>query len=287
MALDSYRMIVIDLDGTLLLPDGSVTARTIQSVRAAAAAGYRICFATGRSLTESRAILHQVGVLTESVFVGGAIVIDVQDERTLHHTTMHPALAAEICGTFESLGHAALAMVDIREHGVDYFITGSIATHPATLRWLKRLKMDVQYVPSLADFEHAHTLRVAICCSIGESLRIVPTMQELYGQRAMMHHLLVPGMECEVLELFDPAVNKWSGVQYVAKLHGIAAEQIVAIGDDLNDLPTLERVGLAVAMGNAREGLKPAADRVIGKNTEDGLADFLDELVAVRAEAAA
>lgn len=280
-------MIVIDLDGTLLLPDGSVTARTIQSVRAAAAAGYRICFATGRSLTESRAVLHQVGVLTECVFVGGAIVIDMQGEKTLHHTTMHPTLAAEICGTLESLGHAALAMVDIREHGVDYYITASIATHPATLRWLKRLKMDVQYVPSLATFDHAHTLRVGICCSVGDSLRVVPVLHEQYGQRAMMHHLLVPGMDCEVLELFDPAVNKWSGVQYIAKLHGIAAEQIVAIGDDLNDLPMIENVGLGVAMGNAREGLRPAADRVIGRNTEDGLADFLDELTSLRAEAAA
>ena len=287
MTFDAYRMIVIDLDGTLLLPDGTVTARTGQAVRSAAAAGYRICFATGRSLTESRHILHQVGVLPECVFVGGAMVIDTQHEQTLHHTSMHPVLAADVCRTFESLGHAALAMVDICEQSVDYLITGTIATHPATNRWLARLNMSVRYVPSLANHQHDSTLRVAICCSVGDSAKLMPVLREHYGHRTMMHNLLVPGMDCEVLEVFDPAVSKWSGVTYIAKRHGITPEQIIAIGDDFNDLPMFQNAGLSVAMGNAREGLKPSAHRVIGNNTDDGLAVFLEELVADKAEAAA
>lgn len=287
MGLHPYQMIVIDLDGTLLMPDGSVTARNAQAVRSAAAAGYRICFATGRSYTESRAVIREVGVLAEGVYVGGAMVIDAHREKTLHRTTMHPELAADVCRTFESLGHAALAMQDTCEAGFDYLITSSIKQHPATVRWLSRLKMGVQYVPSLADFGHRHTLRVGICCSVGDSLAIVPQMKDRYGDRTMMHHLLVPGMDCEVLEVFDPTVNKWSGVSYVAKLHGIAAEQIVAIGDDMNDAPMIQNVGLGVAMGNAREALKPLADRVIGQNTDDGLAVFLEELTAQRTGAAA
>lgn len=287
MTFDGYRMIVIDLDGTLLLPDGSVTARTAQAVRSAASAGYRICFATGRSLTESRDILHQVGVLTECVFVGGAMVIDTRSEQTLHHTAMHPVLAADVCRTFESLGHAALAMVDICQQGVDYLITGAIATHPATNRWLARLNMSVRYVPSLADFQHDSTLRVAICCSIGDSTTLMPVLREHYGHRTMLHNLLVPGMDCEVLEVFDPAVSKWNAVMQIAEMHGVKAEQIIAIGDDFNDLPMLQNAGLGIAMGNAREGLKPFAHRVIGSNTDDALAVYLDELVAGKAEAAA
>jgi Cof subfamily protein (haloacid dehalogenase superfamily) len=270
-----------------LLPDGSVTARTVKAVRAAAAAGFRICFATGRSLTESRAVLHEVGVLTESVFVGGAMVVDTRSERTLHHTAMEAVLAGDVCRTFESMGHAALAMVDVCEQGVDYVITGSIATHPATQRWMARLKMTVRYVPSLASFPHENTLRVGICCSIGDSTKLMPVVREHYGHRTMLHNLLVPGMDCEVLEVFDPAVSKWSAVSYIAKMHGILPEQIIAIGDDLNDAPMLQHAGLGVAMGNAREGLKPFADRVIGNNIDDALAVFLDELVANKAEAAA
>lgn len=63
------------------------------------------------------------------------------------------------------------------------------------------------------------------------------------------------------------------------KAHEIDPKQIIAIGDDVNDLPMIRNAGLGVAMGNAKPEVKAAAGRVIGKNSEDGLAAFLEELV--------
>jgi len=71
-----------------------------------------------------------------------------------------------------------------------------------------------------------------------------------------------------VLEIFDPAVNKWEGVLHVARRHSIRPDEIVAIGDDLNDIPMLRSAGLGVAMGNARPEVQAAAKRVIGANHE-------------------
>jgi hydroxymethylpyrimidine pyrophosphatase-like HAD family hydrolase len=89
----------------------------------------------------------------------------------------------------------------------------------------------------------------------------------------------VPAYGVEVLEVFDPAVNKWKGVLHVAARHGIRPEQIVAIGDDVNDLPMIRQAGLGVAMGNSRSEVRAAARLVIKSNQEDGLAEFLEELV--------
>jgi hydroxymethylpyrimidine pyrophosphatase-like HAD family hydrolase len=82
-----------------------------------------------------------------------------------------------------------------------------------------------------------------------------------------------------VLEVFDPAVNKWEGVLHVARLHGIEPGQIVAIGDDVNDVPMIRNAGLGVAMGNAKPEVLEVAKLVIRRNDEDGLADFLNELL--------
>jgi hydroxymethylpyrimidine pyrophosphatase-like HAD family hydrolase len=87
----------------------------------------------------------------------------------------------------------------------------------------------------------------------------------------------------EVLEIFDPAVNKWEGVKLVAQRHGVAEHQIVAIGDDVNDLPMIRHAGLGVAMGNARPEVLEVAKRVIGTNADEGLAEFLEELVETHA----
>ena len=94
--------------------------------------------------------------------------------------------------------------------------------------------------------------------------------------------MVTPGSEIEVLEIFDPSVNKWEGILHVARRHNISAEQIIAIGDDMNDLHMIENAGLGVAMGNARPAVQAIAKRVIGTNREEGLAVFLEEIVESR-----
>jgi hydroxymethylpyrimidine pyrophosphatase-like HAD family hydrolase len=103
-------------------------------------------------------------------------------------------------------------------------------------------------------------------------------LEKQFGDRIVFHSIPVLSFGVEVLEVFDPAVNKWQGLLYVAKANQIDPADIIAVGDDVNDLPMIKNAGLGVAMGNAREPVKAAAKRVIGKNSEDGLAIFLEEL---------
>jgi hydroxymethylpyrimidine pyrophosphatase-like HAD family hydrolase len=99
----------------------------------------------------------------------------------------------------------------------------------------------------------------------------------------MHHSVIVPAYSVEVLEVFDPSVNKWEGIQHVARRHGIRPEQIIAIGDDVNDLHMIRNAGLGVAMGNAKPEVKAIAKRIIGSNQDEGLAAFLEELVETHA----
>src|SRR4051794_11308468 len=112
-----YRMIAIDLDGTLLLPDGSVPERAKAAIHRALDAGLLICFATGRNWTESKSILDTVQHHSTAVFVSGAMVMDTRSQVTLHRTMMAPALAREVCSVLEELGHSALALQDTHKSG--------------------------------------------------------------------------------------------------------------------------------------------------------------------------
>ena len=98
------ELIAIDFDGTLLSPKGEVSPRTVAAVHRVVAAGFKVCFATGRNWTESRAIVDAVGHRGPCVFVGGAAVVDTTDGRILQHALMHPQLAADVCRFFESHG---------------------------------------------------------------------------------------------------------------------------------------------------------------------------------------
>lgn len=276
----AYRMIAIDLDGTLLSPDGTVSPRNKQAVHRALEAGLLVCFATGRNWTESQTILEAVAHYSTAVFVGGAMVIDTKERRTLHRMRMEPGLAREVCEVIESLGHAALVLQDTAQAGVDYLATAEVELNEATTQWMQTTTATVARVPNLTAHPHEHTIRVGLVAPADEVQRCRGILIERFGERVLCQNLFVPAYQVEVLEVFDPAVNKWEGVLHVARQHGIGPEQIVAIGDDVNDLPMIAQAGLGVAMGNAKAEVRAVAKRLIKSNREDGLAEFLEELVS-------
>ena len=274
-----YRMIVIDLDGTLLSPAGQVTPRVKDAIHRALGAGLLVCFATGRNWTESKDILDALNHYPTAVFVGGAMVVDTHQQVTLHRTTMESELAAQACRLLEESGHAAMALQDLGEAGVEYLIAESVPLNAATQAWMNVTNAQVTRLPTLADHPHDRTIRLGICAPPDEVRDVKQALEERFGSRILCQNLMVPTYGVEVLEIFDPAVNKWEGILHIARRHKIEPDQIVAIGDDVNDLPMIRSAGLGVAMGNARPEVRAAAARVIGSNRDDGLADFLDELV--------
>jgi 5-amino-6-(5-phospho-D-ribitylamino)uracil phosphatase len=280
MSNSPYRMIAIDMDGTLLSPLGQVTPRTRQAIHRALAAGMLVCFATGRNWTESQTVLDAVAHYDSAVFVGGAMVIDTKQRVTLHRTMMDPNLARELCAAIEGAGHAVLALQDTEARGVDYLVTGDFPLNTETARWMKLTKTKLEVVPRLANHDHAHTIRISIVAPSEEVAKVKLALEQQFAERIFGLAISIPSAGVDVYEVFDPAVNKWQGIQTVAQRHGIDAQQIIAIGDDLNDLPMIAKAGLGVAMGNAREEVKKIAKRVIGSNADEGLAVFLEELVS-------
>jgi hydroxymethylpyrimidine pyrophosphatase-like HAD family hydrolase len=81
-------------------------------------------------------------------------------------------------------------------------------------------------------------------------------------------------------EIAPVGVTKWTGILALAKEWGIRAAEIVAVGDDVNDLPMIREAGLGIAMGNARPEVQAEADVVVGTNDAGGLADVADLVLA-------
>jgi hypothetical protein len=280
MATQPYKMIAIDLDGTLLSPQGKVTERTKSAIHQCLASGMLVCFATGRNWTESRTVLETVAHHDHAVFAGGAMVIDTRQQVTLHKTAVDPQLARDICRVLEGSGHAVLALQDTGAAGVDYLVSDEVPLNRETEHWMAVTSAKVHPVQRLSSYSHENTVRLGIVAPPDEAKRVNEQLVEQFGERIFCLRIFVPQAQVEVLEIFDPAVNKWEGILHVARHHDVRPEQIIAIGDDVNDLPMLTKAGLGVAMGNARDEVKAVAKKVIGSNADEGLAVFLEQLVA-------
>lgn len=274
-----YRMIAIDIDGTLLCPRGTVRPRTRAAIHKAVGAGIAICFATGRSWRESRAIIKDVGHHSSAVFATGALIVDTQANLTLQRRLMDGELARQVSAFFESHGQSVLALQDADAAGVDYLVTEDTPLHAETRQWLTMTQTAVHRRGDLGTATHQHTVRVSIVAGAKDVEKCQQGLIAQFGPRVVSQSLVVPSNGIRVLEVFGPAVNKWQGVLDVAALHDVAAHQIAAVGDDVNDLSMITQAALGVAMGNAPPHVRSAAHRTIGHNHADGLAEFLEELV--------
>ena len=273
-------MIAIDLDGTLLSPSSQVTPRTRAAIHGALRAGFLVCFATGRNFTESQTVLDAVAHYDSAVFVGGAMVIDTRQRITLHRTAMDPSLARELSQFFESHGQAVLALQDTGHVGVDYLISKGVELHASTRKWIKETHATIHFADDLPNHAHDHTIRIGIVTPLKQAEPILAELQRRFGPRITSHRFDSLLNDVCVVEAFDPSVNKWEGILHVARRHKIDPSEIIAIGDEINDVTMVANAGLGVAMGNSHPDLLKHAKKVIGHNRDDGLAEFLEELIA-------
>ena len=110
-----------------------------------------------------------------------------------------------------------------------------------------------------------------------QALRLV--VEQALGTRGRVHLLMNKNYQGYILEILQAGVSKWQALQQLAAQQGIVPEEIIAVGDDHNDLEMIRYAGLGIAMGNAVPEVKAAADAVTGSNAENGLVQALERFI--------
>jgi hypothetical protein len=244
------------------------------------AAGHKVIFATGRNYVEARQIFDNVNHHDLVVLVSGAVVIDTRTRQTFYRSQMAPGLAGELCGAIERCGYAAVALQDRHATGIDYLVSQGRVVHEALHSWMRHSDQKIVERTDLGHFPHEHTMRVSAVLNFKQAAELKASIEREFELRAYVHGVIVHHEGAEILEMFDPRVNKWNGVKRVAEHYGIPLERTICVGDDQNDLPMIKNAGLGLAMGNARAEVKGIAKRVIGSNAHDGLAEFIETWLA-------
>ncbi len=131
-----YRLIAVDIDGTLLDSHGQIPPANREALHRAHEAGVRVCFCTGRSFTETRPIVRQVGLdLDDAVCVFGAIVADARTGRTLHAASIPSPTATRLLEFYAARHRPVLLLQDAAAFGHDYFLIEGENNAEAYERW--------------------------------------------------------------------------------------------------------------------------------------------------------
>jgi len=293
-----YDLLAIDLDGTLLGPDGRVSDANRAAVARAREAGIEIVPATGRGLVESRDVFRAIEHEGHVVVAGGAMTVDVSTGATVSRRVMEPELVGASVDRIHAHGHAALVLKDAAEIDYEYLVVrGGADIDPVTKWWFDMTGVRARDVEALDQDERADlTIRVG-CAAIGQEAGVLcEQLQAELGDRAVLHRFTtsaapsileaagLPGAtesaSVQIVEVFDAGAGKWNAISERASALGIDPIRIAAIGDEINDVDMLKAAGLGIAMGNAVDAAREVSDVATERNDRDGVALAIDRILS-------
>jgi len=280
----NIKAIAIDLDGTTLLPDAILGERTRDCLRKLISNGMQIIIATGRAIEASEKYRSAIGAEGPMVFFNGAEVADVPSGKILSEDLID------------------LDVVDFgtgiaRDLGVHYQVYLPAGISPDTGREDPKQKWEAllidRYGPE-AEYYYKHTGITPVVKDL-KSIAALPMRGCIKGM-----YIADPSLHDEIrarmtgrfggkisvirsyptfLEVINTGVSKGEGLKIAMHHRNLMPEEVIAFGDEENDLSMFSVVGFAAAPASARDKIREAADTIYGSNAEEGLAAFLEKMI--------
>jgi hypothetical protein len=269
------RLYISDLDGTLLDPKPEITARTAEVINALTARGMYFTFATARSIYSALPITSALDINVPCILMNGVSIYDIKNNSYIKSEFIDPEVSAELLRIYKRHGVECF-MYRIEEGAlICYYseLTSRVMRSFAEVRKHEYKKPFVQC--RLEDYADGYTVYFT---TRGRYEELLPVKLEAEKIAGIDHAFYLDVYDDSwYLELFSHKASKSNGLRFLREKYGF--DEVAAFGDNLNDLPLFAEADVKIAVGNARDEVKAAADYVIGTNSDDGVARWLlDEI---------
>lgn len=261
----NIKLIAIDLDDTLLNDNLKITPRTIRAIKAAEKKGVQTTICTGRMYVSTYPYAQELGIDIPLITYNGALVKNSLDNNILYERTVplkETRNVIELCRKYNchlNVYHQDKLYVENSGYWAN--------------RYSSRIKVPLHEVDDLIEFLQEPPTKLLMMADEDILGKIRKNLEgsTLYITKSKSHFL----------EALNPEATKGIGLEVVAKSLNINRENVMAIGDNENDIEMLKYAGYSVAMANADDYVKEHADYVTGNNNEDGVAKVIEEMVLV------
>lgn len=264
-------LVAVDMDGTLLHNDKSISDYTINVLRKIVEKGILLVPASGRPLNGMKAaVLNNVKGIKYAICSNGAMLMDVQKEKSISETGIPTEKALEALTYLEQFPVAVYVHTDrgtFRAEGWEK--TGLSEKYPY-------IRFSEGNVKNLREFLRTSGVNVM---KMGAFALTDELAQKLLEKGSPIPGIAFLRTGDGIIELNSTNASKGNALYILCEKLGIQLENVLAIGDNENDISMLQAAGISAAMENAEDDVKQAAKFVAGNNEEDGAAHFLEEWV--------
>ena len=265
-----YKMIVLDLDGTLTNNKKEITPRTKEALMKAQAKGVKIVLASGRPTYGIMPLAEELELKKNCGFIlafNGGKIIDCSDCRTIFEQKLDETLVPLL---YHAAKEAGMQILTYQGEGI-------VATDKNDKYVQEEARINKMPVEEYDDFLQQLVYPVNKCLIVGDPAPLhqleIKLKKELEG-RMDVYRSADYFLECVPL-----GIDKARSIDRLITTLGITKEEVIACGDGYNDLSMINFSGLGVAMSNAADDIKAQADYVTLSNEEDGIAHVVDKFI--------
>ncbi|BAU41172.1 Cof-type HAD-IIB family hydrolase [Leptolyngbya sp. O-77] len=267
------RLLVVDLDGTVVGASNQISARVKQAVQAVQAQGIPVAIATGRMYQSACRFHADLGSTLPLMSYQGALIKDPADDTLHRHWHLPRVYAQQLLEFYEQPSVR-------KEVSVHFYINDQLYVREITAEteaYAERSSIEPIAVGDLRTLLDADLTKILAQSS---NVELIDDLLEKLRQRYAPTELYLTKSVDIFLEATHPKVNKGNAVRYLAEtILGLRANQVMAIGDNFNDFEMLQYAGIGVAMGNAPEGVQAIANWVAPSVEEDGAAIAIEKFI--------
>ncbi|MFW6195671.1 MAG: HAD family hydrolase [Chloroflexota bacterium] len=262
----AYKLVALDIDGTICGPDLKLSDRLLAAVEKAQESGAVVTLATGRMLRSAMRFAKALGTSGPVVCYQGAIVADPVSGQVLRHERLQPCVA-----------RAALSIIDNGGSHINVYLEDHIYVadrNEWAVGYASRMELDLMVVDDLAPLADS---RPTLVMAVDEPERVKAIAEEIssyFDGQAMVTHS-IPRF-CEVA---SPDAGKARALEFVTSRLRIKSSEVVAFGDGAGDVDMLEWAGLGVAVGDPHHSALEASDARVAGPDRDGVAVFLEDML--------
>jgi Cof subfamily protein (haloacid dehalogenase superfamily) len=269
VASSSIRLVLADVDGTLVTNDKVLTVRAVEAVRKLGEAGILFAVTSGRPPRGMSMLIEPLNLSTPiAAFNGGLLVnrdMSVIEQRVLPQDLVKPV--SELFGSF--------GLDTWVYRGADWYVPDPKGAHVA------RETATVKFEPKIMTGLDGLTENIAKLVGVSDDLEAVARASTAAHDK-FGDHVTASRSQPYYLDVTHPDANKGAVAQYLSKRYSIPAEAIATIGDMPNDVLMFAHSGLSIAMGNASPEVQHAARRVTTSNSDEGFANAMERFVLPR-----
>ncbi|MFY9674133.1 MAG: Cof-type HAD-IIB family hydrolase [Terriglobales bacterium] len=269
MPVDSLRLIAIDIDGTLLNPRFQISETDLAALRRAHAQGVEVILVTGRRHTFALPIAQQLGFDLWLITSNGAITRSLAGE-TFHRDLLPQTTCRDLIQvmqefrgqtvlTFDNDGNGTIVIERLQE------LEGSIQ------RWLEKNMEYIRFVVPLEDSLTTDPVQAMFCGPVALMQRALAALDRC-GLPITVLRTEYPGRDLSIVDVLNAECSKGHALERWAAYRGIRREQVMAIGDNYNDIEMLAFAGQPFIMGNASQELLSRGWTLTRSNAESGVA---------------